>query len=341
MRVLQTKKNICSKVNVFRFSLSTIKTKLRKRNRLLMEFGKVQEIDLVDFALPRDHPNNNNFFLTQRSNAAQKKKLYIGCTGWSMKEWIGTTYPEKAKTKDFLQYYGHQFNTIELNTTHYRIPTLDMITQWKKDTPDDFRFCPKLTNTISHSKDLGINSVQLSLFCDTVRQLEYKLGCCFLQFPPHFDERRLSLLEAFVQQFPKDIPLAFELRHESWFNTSKSFELLLSICQQNSISLVITDVAGRRDVLHMALTCSKVLIRFVGNGLHPTDYERIDDWITRMKSWFAQGVEEIYFFVHEPDNILSPELALYLYNKANEELLVDTRGPKLLNAPTKGQISLF
>lgn len=62
MRVLQTKKNICSKVNVFRFSLSTIKTKLRKRNRLLMEFGKVQEIDLVDFALPRDHPNNNNFF---------------------------------------------------------------------------------------------------------------------------------------------------------------------------------------------------------------------------------------------------------------------------------------
>ena len=42
-------------------------------------------------------------------------KIYIGCTGWSMKEWVGKVYPPKTPAKDYLKHYAKQFNTIECN----------------------------------------------------------------------------------------------------------------------------------------------------------------------------------------------------------------------------------
>ncbi len=301
-----------------------------------MEFGKLKDISKVDFQLPDDAPGTTNL-LNSLPQRVEKPLVYIGCTGWSMKEWVGKVYPTGAKPADFLKHYATQFNTIELNTTHYRIPTLEIIRSWKSNTPPDFRFCPKVPQVISHSSDLDGEGSNVQAFCKTILGLEGNLGCCFLQLPPYFGANKLGLLESFIKKFPHGVPLAIELRHESWFEDQQVFDLF----ENHNISTVITDVAGRRDVLHQRLTNGTVLIRFVGNDLHPTDFKRIDHWVARLKKWLENGLSNVYFFTHEPDNLLAPDLALYLFQQIEKKCQAITRGPDLDIHRGGEQISLF
>ncbi len=306
-----------------------------------MKFGKLPNVDLVDFSLPAD-PAGTQVILRRYAREQGNLQCYIGATGWSMKEWVGTVYPAGAKSKDYLRYYTQQFNTIELNTTHYRIPTMDTVRRWYAESVADFQFCPKIPQTISHSRNLGISEPQLAQFCESIRHLKEKLGCCFLQLPPYFGSDRLSLLETFLAQFPTDVPLAVEVRHESWFARTETVERLFEVLEKHSIAAVITDVAGRRDVLHMRLTSNIGMIRFVGNGLHPTDYQRIADWVQRIQEWAAAGLSRLYFFTHEPDNILAPTLAAHLATALQELPQIDTRGPKITsNHNQHNQFTLF
>jgi len=305
-----------------------------------MKFGKVANLSAVDFSLPADASGTVQH-LQQWPLAEQPAKFYIGCTGWSMKEWVGNAYPKGAKTKDFLKHYGQQFNTIELNTTHYRIPNAATIEKWYRETPADFRFCPKVPQSISHSKNLGASSALVQQFAESVAGLEEKLGCCFMQLPPYFGTDRLPALASFLQRFPSYIPLAIEVRHESWFADEKSGEGLFELLEEHDVATVLTDVAGRRDVLHMRLTTPTAMIRFVGNGLHETDYSRVDAWVKRLKKWIDGGVETVYFFPHQPDNILAPKMADYLFQQITVHLQVESRGPKLLENGGEEQLSLF
>lgn len=305
-----------------------------------MKFGKLEDINGVDFSL-RKAPSFNEVVFSSPSSSDEIPTVYIGCTGWSMKEWIGTIYPKGTKTKDYLHYYSRQFNTIEFNTTHYRTPSIANIEKWKTESSEDFRFCPKVLQTISHSRNLGKGTDQLFEFCDAIIGLDNKLGCCFMQLPPYFDVSRLGILAAFLDDFPSEIQLAVEVRHESWFQSSTHLQHLLELLHQHQVSAVITDVAGRRDVAHMGLSTKSTMIRFVGNNLHETDYSRIDTWIERMKDWFAQGLKEVYFFTHEPDNLLAPQLAVYLLSKIKAIPNIEVRGPKLLDSDKGEQMSLF
>ena len=142
-----------------------------------MDFGKLSSVDKVDFALPSEPRQNTELLATLHKTA--KPAMYLGATGYNMKPWVGQWYPHGAKDKDFLRHYGTQFNTIEHNTTHYRIPDAATVARWKEDTPADFRFCPKIPQTISHARDLGLSGGQIRLFCDVIAGLEEKLGCCF------------------------------------------------------------------------------------------------------------------------------------------------------------------
>jgi len=97
------------------------------------------------------------------------------------------------------------------------------------------------------------------------------------------------------------------------------------------IGAVITDTAGRPDVLHMQLTIPKTFIRFVGNSLHPTDYTRIDHWAKRIKKWIDGGIDEIYFFMHMHNEATSPELTKYVVEQFNKVCRIDLSPVRLLN----------
>lgn len=307
-----------------------------------MKFGKLENIESVDFSLSAD-PLANAARLASFPPNERPLAVYVGCTGWSMPEWVGRWYPKGTKTKDFLTEYAKQFNTIELNTTHYRIPDSKLVAKWCAQVPSDFRFCPKLPQTISHSKNLGLGGDQLPFFWEALDHFGEKLGCCFLQLPPYYSLDRLPQLAQFLAVWPKDFPLAVEFRHESWFDSEDGISEWASVLAQHDCSAVITDVAGRRDVLHQHLTNRQTMIRFVGNGLHPSDYERIQAWCQQLVAWRELGLQTVYFFPHEPDNILAPELAHYLVQHLHETTSITTRGPVPIAAgPQQGdQILLF
>jgi len=306
-----------------------------------MKFGKSTQLDSIDFSLPADHPITTEVLssLPPRKDSPQ---IYTGCTGWSMKEWVGNVYPKGAKTKEYLKYYGTQFNTIELNSTHYRVQTQETIEKWKALTPRDFRFCPKLFKGISHSRDMGIENGLLTDFCIKINGLEERLGPCFMQLPPYFGIDRYSQLEVFLRQWPREVRLAIEVRHESWFETQAATTKLLELLRAYHVGAVITDVAGRRDVLHAGITTGFAMVRWVGNGLIDSDYDRLNEWTDRLLKWTEAGLREIYFFPHEPDNILAPEITLYLTRKIQTIIpSAIIRGPELPYSETGGQLGLF
>jgi uncharacterized protein YecE (DUF72 family) len=305
-----------------------------------MDFGKLNNIENVDFTLPPDAPKTAKI-LRGLPTRKHPPHIYIGATGWGMKEWVGTYYPKGTKATDYLQAYSKQFNSIELNTTHYRIPLTTDIQKWKNDTPPDFRFAPKLLQSISHERNLSLSNNLTQQFCDAVEGLEEKLGVCFMQLPPYFGTQNMPILERFLKQFPKHIPLAIEVRQEEIFNNKKYTLEYLDILEQNNIFTVITDVAGRRDVLHQGVTGKTVVIRFIGNDLHPTDYTRIDAWVLKLKEWFDLGLHEVYFFIHEPDNVNVPFLAEYLADKILGHFEAILIKPMSLKTSYSNQIALF
>ncbi|MBK7407452.1 MAG: DUF72 domain-containing protein [Saprospirales bacterium] len=164
-----------------------------------------------------------------------------------------------------------------------------------------------------------------------------------MQLPQHFDVGQWNVLRTFLAHFPNHIPLAVELRHPSWFEPEGE-KILFPMLEEFGTGAVITDVAGRRDVAHMRLSAPFTVIRFVGNGLVPSDYSRIDEWVERLKFWVENGIQEIYFFAHEPDNLLAPELSVYLLERIRAVISdARVRGPELLPTPNKGglQMDLF
>jgi uncharacterized protein YecE (DUF72 family) len=132
-----------------------------------------------------------------------------------------------------------------------------------------------------------------------------------------------------------------ELRHEGWFGTAavrETWELMFEL----GIGAVITDTPGRRDVLHMRLTAPVAFIRWVGNNLHPTDFRRIDEWGERLRTWVDKGLREVYFFVHDHEELYSPELARYAVEVFNGKLGTEVRPPQLIgDEPPAKELTLF
>ncbi|MEM1215828.1 MAG: DUF72 domain-containing protein [Bacteroidota bacterium] len=303
-----------------------------------MKFGKLSDITTVDFRLAETEASNADFLAPV---ASERLAVYVGCTGWGMPQWVARWYPKGTKSKDFLAAYAQQFNTIELNTTHYRIPDGATVDKWCTAVPADFRFCPKVPQRISHSKQLGLGGDQLPLFWESLARFASKLGASFMQLPPYFGFDRLAQLQHFLSIWPAEYPLSVEFRHESWFADEQRILDWSAMLREEGVGAVITDVAGRRDVLHDQITQPFSVVRFVGNGLVPSDFRRADAWVARMLEWQKIGLSDLYFFPHQPDNVHAPEMCAYLVEQLQARGL-NTRGPQLIKASDEGQqISLF
>ncbi len=246
-----------------------------------MDFGKTQQPDKVVWDLPPDAVITART-LAEHERLTETGQVFVGCPIWSNKAWRGSLYPPQAKEKEFLRFYARQFNAIELNVTHYQVPTSDTIAQWLAQTPPDFAFCPKQPREISHHQlSLGQTAEWTNVFSESIRPLASRLGMPFLQLPPRFSPSQLPRLREFLDIYPADLPLAVEFRHPAWF-LGKQFTQAAELLQTYGKGTVITDVGGRRDVLHMCLTTPTATIRFVGNSLHRSDYARINDWVKRL-----------------------------------------------------------
>ncbi|MEC7781914.1 MAG: DUF72 domain-containing protein [Bacteroidota bacterium] len=286
-----------------------------------MKFGKVDDPGSIDFTLPPDHPDTKILLNSKATKA--KPQLYVGCAKWNKQD-LKNFYPRG--TKDELGYYSRQFNSIELNATFYRLFPKDQFEKWYEKVPADFKFFPKVTQNISHLKRL-INAPELlPEYLDHTLLLKEKLGCIFLQMHNNFQPKNWDRVEQFVAAWPKEVPLAIEFRHTDWFNEEPVAQKLYHLLETNEIANVLVDTAGRRDIMHMRMTNSEAFIRFVGAN-HPTDYERLDDWVARLGVWIEEGISKIDFFIHQNVEKESPLLATHFIKKMNEKYDFDLHLP--------------
>jgi uncharacterized protein YecE (DUF72 family) len=159
-------------------------------------------------------------------------KLHLGTIGWSYNFWKGSFYPNKTASKNLLTYYGTQFNTVEVDSTFYRIPTPQAVTNWKNQTPDDFMFSLKFPSVITHIKMLKDCQPETNIFLERAKLLGQKLGPLLLQFPPSFGTEHLPDLIDFLNKLPKQSRYVVEVRDEGFLN-----EEFYSLLRDNNIAL--------------------------------------------------------------------------------------------------------
>ena len=145
-------------------------------------------------------------------------KWNIGCSGFHYKEWKEIFYPHKLPQTKWFEYYCTRFNTLELNNTFYRFPTLKSLQTWYNKSPDDFLFAVKAPRIITHYKQFTSAEEQLENFYNVIRDgLHEKLGPVLFQLPAVYrysDER----LERIIASLDPAFMNVLEMRHESWFN---------------------------------------------------------------------------------------------------------------------------
>jgi uncharacterized protein YecE (DUF72 family) len=276
-----------------------------------MQFGKVPYDASFNYNLPLDHKSVPKVFGGKRTAAP---RVFTGGSLWSDEAFKGSIYPANAKTSDYLAYYTKQFNTIELNATHYRIPDEAGLLHWRNTAPEGFVFCPKINKTISHAFDLLPQIDYHNACMQAFDLLGNKLGVCFMQLPPQFSPQRLSELLAFLDQ-STTASLAIELRHYDWFTDQASLNTLCNYLYKHDMPLVITDTPGRRDVLHMRLTNRTAFVRYNSHNNDSPDMQRITEWVHRAKTWFDLGLETFYFFVHTSNQARMPLLVSYFIDQ--------------------------
>jgi uncharacterized protein YecE (DUF72 family) len=306
-----------------------------------MEFGRIPHIEKIDFSLPADAVMTEQVLGQALRDNLAPLRCYVGGTGWGQPNWIGKAYPRGTKPKDFLLQYARQFNSIELNALWYNLQPKPVIEKWASMVDPSFRFCPKVSNTISHELQLVNAGPDTRLFIDHMQCFGRTLGPSFLQLAESFSPARAAILEDYLRQLPRSFRLAVELRHEGWFGTA-AVRATWELFRELGIGAVITDTPGRRDVLHMRLTAPFAFIRFVANQQHPTDFQRIDEWADRLSAWVEKGLREMYFFVHDHQELYVPELCLYAVQRFNEKFGAGLEPPKLFtNDPPAGNLTLF
>ena len=292
-----------------------------------MKFGQVDDPSQIDFTLPKDHPRTAEIL---KKNTKGLEDISIGCAKWNKTDLKGF-YPKG--TKDELTYYATQFNSIELNATFYGMPSAEQVQTWKEKTPKDFKFFPKITNTVSHFRRLLNITDVVTQFATAVLNFDEKLGMVFLQLHDNFKPKDYDRLEKFIKDWPKEIPLAIELRNNEWFSDEEVFEKTMKLFEENNITNIIVDTAGRRDMLHMRLTTTSAFIRYVGANAE-SDYARLDDWLQRLTDWKKLGLQNLYFFVHQNLEKASPLLSAHFIEQMNKVWGTEIHVPVMADAKT-------
>ena len=145
-------------------------------------------------------------------------QVYIGCSGFYNKDWKEVFYPKGLAQSKWFDFYCTRFNTLELNTTFYRFPTVEMLKKWFDKSPADFKFSVKAPRLISHYKQLIDCEKLLDDFYGTIRAgLQEKLGTVLFQFPAKIVYSE-EFLQRIIQQLDNSFNNIVEFRHASWWD---------------------------------------------------------------------------------------------------------------------------
>jgi uncharacterized protein YecE (DUF72 family) len=230
--------------------------------------------------------------------------IRIGCSGWNYVSWRAGFYPKGMAPSRWLEHYASVFDTVEVNTTFYRLARTEAVERWVRQTPEGFCFAIKSSRYLTHMKRLTDLDRGVRRLYEPLAPLAQagRLGPMLWQLPPNFhrnDERLALALEA--------LPAgrhAFEFRHPSWF-CEPVYELL----RRHGVALAIGDRPGL-DFQSHEITADFTFVRFHhGRRGRRGNYSQTElrEWARRIAEW-GRSVD-VYAYFNNDWEVFAPRNA--------------------------------
>ena len=240
--------------------------------------------------------------------------FYSGTSGLVLPVPNKLAYPKEFQNKSRLCFYSSIFNSIEVNSSFYKIPQAKTMQRWANETTDNFRFTFKLFQDISHGKELQYDPELIQRFIDTINEVGDKKGCLLVQFPPKLAFDKMHdlgrLLIDLVSANSGLWNITVEFRNKSWYN-EHTYDLL----NQYGIGMVIHDMPSSATPL-IEQSTNFVYLRFHGpQGGYRGSYQ--DDFLSEysyyIKDWMEEGKTVYVYFNNTMGDAMNNLLTLNNY----------------------------
>lgn len=244
--------------------------------------------------------------------------IRLGTQGWNYDAWVGPFYPAGTRAADFLLLYARAFETVEVDSTFYAIPSASSVRGWARRVPAGFTFALKLPKEISHDNRLRDEAGLAPLFFDRARELGARLGPILIQLGPDFGPSERPVLAGFLSQLPPDLRFAVEFRQRGWID-----EDVLALLADHNVALALTDARWipRKTMLALAEqpTADFAYVRWMGPDRSIVDYSHIQfDRTRELEAWsealaaLNARVRDIWAFANNHFAGHSPATARFL-----------------------------
>lgn len=235
-------------------------------------------------------------------------EIRIGCSGWNYASWRETFYPPGCPASRWLEHYATVFDTVEVNTTFYRLARRSAVDRWVQQTPPGFVFAVKASRYLTHIKRLTELGQGVERLYEPLQPLidAGRLGPMLWQLPPNFkrdDERLKAALDALPPGRH-----TFEFRHPTWF-----CEPVYDLLRERGVALCIADRPEIADFQAHELTADFTFVRFhYGHRGRRGNYSdsELDEWAQRIARW-ARSVD-VYAYFNNDWEVFAPRNALTL-----------------------------
>ncbi|MFN0090622.1 MAG: DUF72 domain-containing protein [Acidimicrobiales bacterium] len=202
-------------------------------------------------------------------------------------------YPAGAPSRSWFAHYAQRFDTVELNSTFYRLPAPATVERWAAQAPPGFVYAVKLGQFATHRRKLRLPETWLANHLDRVRRLGPSLGPNLVQLPPAW-RRDPARLEAFLALAPRELRWAVELRDRSWLHDE-----VFAVLARYDAALVLHDLLPVRPP---ALTARWCYLRFHGPNPEHERYggryggRRLWRVAEQAGAWLAEGRDVYAYF---------------------------------------------
>ena len=245
--------------------------------------------------------------------------IRIGTSGYHYKHWVGPFYPPKTQPSQMLKDYVRHFDTLELNNSFYRLPTIAAFEAWRNSTPKNFVFAVKASRFITHNKKLKDPQNALDNIMPRAEHLGKKLGPVLFQLPPKW-KVNVERLGALLEILPREHRYAFEFRELSWITPEVN-----RLLQRYNAAFCIYELAGYHSPCEITADFTYVRLHGPGAGKYQGSYskERLRPWARRIAEW-SQKLKAIYVYFdndqsgHAAHNALELKEMVFGRSRANE-----------------------
>ncbi|EHQ28731.1 DUF72 domain-containing protein [Mucilaginibacter paludis] len=243
---------------------------------------------------------------------------YSGTSGLVLPVRNKQAFPPEFQNKTRLCYYGSLFNSIEINSSFYKIPMAATVSKWTTEVPPNFRFTFKLWREITHNKGLAFRMTDVEKFMYTINQAGDKKGCLLIQFPPSIKSDNVKQLEhlltAVHMHNPVQWDVAVEFRHSSWYN-----EPVYDLLEQYAMGLIIHDMPSSAAPLKV-ISNDFVYLRFHGpggnyRGCYTDDF--LHEYAQYISEWQSEGKTVYVYFNNTMGDAVQNLMSLNRYVAAN------------------------